>query len=95
MRTIISVIFGLSLFFVSCSNQQTTDKTNENNTAQHEASTDSGQAVTTVQDTSAIVGQYYYCPMKCEGDKRYHEPGKCPVCGMDLEKAETASNEKR
>lgn len=26
----------------------------------------------------------YQCPMKCEGDKTYTEPGKCPVCGMNL-----------
>ncbi|MEQ9310603.1 MAG: heavy metal translocating P-type ATPase [Balneolaceae bacterium] len=26
----------------------------------------------------------YYCPMQCEGDKMYDEPGDCPVCGMDL-----------
>ncbi len=26
----------------------------------------------------------YMCPMECEGDKRYPEPGTCPVCGMDL-----------
>lgn len=26
----------------------------------------------------------YYCPMHCEGDKQYREPGNCPVCGMDL-----------
>ncbi len=26
----------------------------------------------------------YYCPMHCEGDKTYPEPGDCPVCGMDL-----------
>lgn len=26
----------------------------------------------------------YYCPMHCEGDKTYDEPGSCPVCGMDL-----------
>ncbi|MBD3639172.1 MAG: copper-translocating P-type ATPase [Crocinitomicaceae bacterium] len=26
----------------------------------------------------------YYCPMHCEGDKTYEEPGDCPVCGMDL-----------
>jgi Cu2+-exporting ATPase len=28
----------------------------------------------------------YYCPMHCEGDKLYNEPGNCPVCGMNLEK---------
>ncbi len=26
----------------------------------------------------------YYCPMQCEGDKVYGEPGDCPICGMDL-----------
>ncbi len=26
----------------------------------------------------------YYCPMLCEDDKTYPEPGDCPVCGMDL-----------
>lgn len=31
----------------------------------------------------------YYCPMKCEGDKTYDEPGDCPVCGMHLKKEET------
>ncbi len=28
----------------------------------------------------------YYCPMLCEGDKKYAEPGDCPVCGMHLVK---------
>lgn len=28
----------------------------------------------------------YYCPMLCEGDKKYDQPGDCPKCGMDLEK---------
>ncbi|GAB3512763.1 heavy metal translocating P-type ATPase [Emticicia fontis] len=28
----------------------------------------------------------YYCPMHCEGDKVYNQPGNCPVCGMNLEK---------
>jgi hypothetical protein len=26
----------------------------------------------------------YQCPMKCEGDKTYYEPGNCPVCNMKL-----------
>lgn len=28
----------------------------------------------------------YYCPMHCEGNKTYNQPGNCPVCGMNLEK---------
>lgn len=26
----------------------------------------------------------FYCPMHCEGDKTYDQPGDCPVCGMDI-----------
>lgn len=26
----------------------------------------------------------YQCPMKCEGNKIYNEPGDCPVCNMRL-----------
>jgi heavy metal translocating P-type ATPase len=32
----------------------------------------------------------YYCPMRCEGEKMYDEPGDCPVCGMHLIKEEKA-----
>ena len=30
----------------------------------------------------------YQCPMKCEGDKTYDEPGTCPVCKMALKEVE-------
>jgi heavy metal translocating P-type ATPase len=36
----------------------------------------------------------YYCPMQCEGDKTYEEPGDCPVCGMHLKKEESSSGSK-
>jgi len=26
----------------------------------------------------------FYCPMHCEGEKTYDQPGDCPVCGMAL-----------
>jgi heavy metal translocating P-type ATPase len=26
----------------------------------------------------------YFCPMKCEGEKVYKQPGDCPVCNMHL-----------
>ncbi len=26
----------------------------------------------------------YQCPMKCEGEKTYDAPGRCPICGMNL-----------
>jgi hypothetical protein len=31
----------------------------------------------------------YQCPMKCEGEKSYDKPGKCPKCGMDLKDAKS------
>lgn len=31
-------------------------------------------------------GDAYYCPMLCEGEKKYSKPGNCPVCGMHLVK---------
>ncbi len=34
----------------------------------------------------------YFCPMRCEGDKMYDEPGDCPVCGMHLLKEESQSS---
>lgn len=37
----------------------------------------------------------YACPMKCEKDKTYDKPGKCPSCGMDLkEKKDDHSDHK-
>ena len=36
----------------------------------------------------------YYCPMHCEGDKVYDEPGNCPVCGMQLVPVQDERNKK-
>jgi len=34
----------------------------------------------------------YRCPMNCEKGKTYDKPGKCPVCGMDLEHFDGVDN---
>ena len=39
---------------------------------------------TETEQTDKVVQAKYQCPMKCEGNKTYDEPGKCPKCGMDL-----------
>ena len=39
---------------------------------------------TETEQTDQVAQAKYQCPMKCEGDKTYDEPGKCPKCGMDL-----------
>ena len=35
-------------------------------------------------DHNHAKGVKYPCPMRCEGDKTYDQPGDCPVCGMHL-----------
>ncbi len=44
------------------------------------------------QESRSDPGKKYYCPMRCEGDKTYNEPGECPVCGMHLKKVESVSS---
>ncbi len=39
----------------------------------------------TTEATPAASAASYECPMQCEGSKS-DQPGKCPVCKMDLEK---------
>ena len=34
----------------------------------------------------------YYCPMLCEGDRQYNQPGDCPKCVMHLVKEKKASS---
>lgn len=43
-----------------------------------------------IPKTSNSTEGKYYCPMHCEGEKVYDEPGSCPVCGMNLEKIPSA-----
>ncbi len=55
----------------------------ENNHAQHDHSRHENQEMHKAMPVEKGNG-LYYCPMQCEGDKTYDEPGNCPVCGMDL-----------
>lgn len=40
------------------------------------------------KEKKEIAADVYQCPMDCEDGKTYHEPGKCPVCDMDLKMKE-------
>ena len=40
-----------------------------------------------------IENESYFCPMHCEGDKTYDQPGDCPVCGMHLVPADDSEGE--
>lgn len=41
--------------------------------------------------TNGETTEVYQCPMQCEGDKTYDEPGNCPICKMDKTVIETNS----
>jgi hypothetical protein len=62
----------LAFTFAACTATETKTSSTSDSTAAHADST--------------MVAAVWQCPMKCEGDKTYAEAGKCPVCGMDLEK---------
>lgn len=54
-----------------------------------QSGTESHQSHSHVHQTSTATSKQegeYYCPMLCEGDKKYSKPGNCPVCGMHLVK---------
>ncbi len=70
MKTTLAAIFAAAVLFTACGSDK--------QEAQQEPAQQEMQ-----QEAQAAV---YYCPMKCEGDKTYSEPGSCPVCGMDLVK---------
>jgi hypothetical protein len=52
-----------------------------------ETVTESTEMTTT---TAAVT---YACPMDCEKGKTYSEPGKCPVCEMELVASNDAAAE--
>lgn len=61
------------------------ENTDDPDTAHHQNHQPENRPVKTASQKSGGKGKYY-CPMHCEGDKVYQQPGDCPVCGMNLEK---------
>lgn len=56
-----------------------------------DSSTTAEQSATPEEQTETVSEVEYRCPMNCEPDKEYHEPGKCPVCQMDLREVKPKS----
>ncbi len=65
-------LFAIVYFVYSCDDGKTADKSKAADKYKYTVDVDSAHKHT------------YYCPMKCEGDKVYHEKGTCPKCNMDL-----------
>ncbi len=77
-KQLISFFFTLVVlvFITSCGNKH--------NAQQSEPAAAEKSGVDTTS-TSQQIAATYQCPMKCEGEKTYDKPGKCPKCKMDLE----------
>lgn len=67
--------FG-SAIFIGCGNSETQHHEEMNHDENMEMTDEHGEHA------------HYQCPMKCEGEKMYEEPGTCPVCEMDLKEVE-------
>ena len=75
----LSVTLIITFAMTSCGSKSTTPQTTTSNTEQ--------MAVDTA-GASKPMAAVYQCPMKCEGEKTYDKPGKCPKCGMDMKEME-------
>ena len=80
------VIFSVGLFVTSC---------NENKKIKEDVKTEKQEEADVDKDSkkSEIAAAEYQCPMKCEADKTYHEPGACPVCKMDLKEVKKGDSD--
>lgn len=84
------LFLGGSLMVTSCGNSGNKEKTSKEDQTEM---VKEGASESTSVDTDMVAEAKYQCPMKCEGDKTYDKPGKCPKCGMDLKKVDEDDNE--
>jgi hypothetical protein len=47
-----------------------------------------GSEGTNAETQETAKKEVYQCPMDCENGKTYGEPGKCPVCEMDIKRVD-------
>ncbi len=83
----LAVLFVMGFAFTSCN--ETKKETEE--VATEETANEVEAAKEVISEDLAMAA--YQCPMKCEGEKTYAEPGTCPSCNMDLKKVEVAADE--
>ncbi len=75
-------VCGMHLVPVGSVQEQ--DKHTHTSESHQHAHSEHGHMHTHEMQKSAMQPTEYYCPMHCEGDKTYDEPGDCPVCNMHL-----------
>lgn len=56
----------------------------ENISEGHKMNSSCGCGVNYQNKSRDVQKTKYQCPMNCEGNKTYTQPGECPVCNMQL-----------
>ena len=84
LTVIVTILFAAGIWVLSgCGNSENRQNVNHQNKAtegEHQHDTDEQHK------HDDITTSDYQCPMKCEGDKTYNNPGNCPECKMKLKK---------
>ncbi len=86
-KLLFSLATAGTLLLSGCNPQPETTTTSDATKASETAAPTDNTATAAPADTTRAAAQNaaYICPMKCEGSAS-DQPGKCPVCGMDLVK---------
>lgn len=84
MKNVTTLLAVVLFTMVSCKNNDN-HHNDMNHDGQHHDSTMTDETNKPMMDDKTVT---YSCPMKCEKDKTYHEPGTCPECSMELKKVE-------
>jgi transcription initiation factor IIE alpha subunit len=87
-----ALIFTLGFVVTSC-NESKKQEAQEEVQKEVKESVEKEVEATEHEHSDEMAMATYQCEMKCEGDKTYDKPGKCPVCKMDLKKVEKDGDE--
>ena len=82
-RLFFSAMVAVALVSGAACSTTTTEGETTVNAETTTTTTDTAQVAGAAADSASTEQFAYICPMKCEGSAS-HQPGKCPVCGMDL-----------
>ncbi len=81
----VAVVALVSLTATSCKKEKTEDVNTEIEVVD--------EVKKEAQEVLASNDVLHQCPMDCEKGKSYTEPGKCPVCKMDLKEKKVDTDE--
>jgi hypothetical protein len=82
------LLFSLGMFLTSCGGGKKEKSEDVDKTEAHEEHAEHSDD--DVHDHSEdMATAVYQCPMKCEDEKTYPEPGTCPECKMKLKEVKS------